>query len=169
MELYFVPTFRGWHGDKSKWATRQFTGQRSFASRSRTVMNLPSAESAGGHCRERLSRARVWPRHRVSVWCQVRSHILRPQHNRASDRISIWDPSGNRLSTDRAITDLTTSIPCRGTNYLSCRKFQKLLVPKKGLEPPHPCEYMDLNHARLPIPPLRHIRNAALDMPRHNR
>ena len=30
------------------------------------------------------------------------------------------------------------------------------MVPKKGLEPPHPCEYMDLNHARLPIPPLRH-------------
>jgi hypothetical protein len=34
----------------------------------------------------------------------------------------------------------------------------KGLVPKKGLEPPHPCEYMDLNHARLPIPPLRHRR-----------
>src|SRR6478735_3015713 len=33
---------------------------------------------------------------------------------------------------------------------------RKELVPKKGLEPPHPCEYMDLNHARLPIPPLRH-------------
>ena len=31
-----------------------------------------------------------------------------------------------------------------------------MLVPKKGLEPPHPCEYVDLNHARLPIPPLRH-------------
>ena len=31
----------------------------------------------------------------------------------------------------------------------------KLMVPKKGLEPPHPCEYVDLNHARLPIPPLR--------------
>ena len=30
-------------------------------------------------------------------------------------------------------------------------------MPKKGLEPPHPCEYMDLNHARLPIPPLRLI------------
>jgi hypothetical protein len=30
------------------------------------------------------------------------------------------------------------------------------MVPKKGLEPPHPCGYMDLNHARLPIPPLRH-------------
>ena len=27
------------------------------------------------------------------------------------------------------------------------------LVPSKGLEPPHPCGYMDLNHARLPIPP----------------
>jgi hypothetical protein len=33
----------------------------------------------------------------------------------------------------------------------------KYLVPKKGLEPPHPCEYVDLNHARLPIPPLRHL------------
>src|ERR1035441_8982143 len=32
---------------------------------------------------------------------------------------------------------------------------EKVLVPKKGLEPPHPCGYMDLNHARLPIPPLR--------------
>ena len=29
----------------------------------------------------------------------------------------------------------------------------KTVVPSKGLEPPHPCEYMDLNHARLPIPP----------------
>jgi hypothetical protein len=35
------------------------------------------------------------------------------------------------------------------------------LVPKKGLEPPHPCEYMDLNHARLPIPPLRHCLHVA--------
>jgi hypothetical protein len=32
------------------------------------------------------------------------------------------------------------------------------MVPKKGLEPPHPCGYMDLNHARLPIPPLRQVR-----------
>src|SRR5579859_6527780 len=38
------------------------------------------------------------------------------------------------------------------------------MVPKKGLEPPHPCEYMDLNHARLPIPPLRHY--VAPDQPR---
>ena len=30
-----------------------------------------------------------------------------------------------------------------------------LLVPKGGLEPPHPCGHMTLNHARLPIPPLR--------------
>jgi hypothetical protein len=37
----------------------------------------------------------------------------------------------------------------------------ELLVPKKGLEPPHPCEYVDLNHARLPIPPLRHDRRSA--------
>ena len=36
------------------------------------------------------------------------------------------------------------------------RLVYAILVPKKGLEPPHPCEYVDLNHARLPIPPLRH-------------
>ena len=35
------------------------------------------------------------------------------------------------------------------------------MVPKKGLEPPHPCGYMDLNHARLPIPPLRHGKAAS--------
>src|SRR5580698_10241905 len=33
------------------------------------------------------------------------------------------------------------------------REGGKTLVPSKGLEPPHPCGYMDLNHARLPIPP----------------
>src|ERR1019366_260116 len=32
-----------------------------------------------------------------------------------------------------------------------------LLVRMKGLEPSHPCEYMDLNHARLPIPPHPHV------------
>src|SRR3984957_10852583 len=31
------------------------------------------------------------------------------------------------------------------------------MVPKRGLEPSHPCEYMDLNHARLPIPPHPHV------------
>jgi len=25
------------------------------------------------------------------------------------------------------------------------------MVPKKGLEPPHPCEYVDLNHAPLSL------------------
>jgi hypothetical protein len=39
-----------------------------------------------------------------------------------------------------------------------------MLVPKKGLEPPHPCEYMDLNHARLPIPPLRLEALGRLDL-----
>lgn len=33
----------------------------------------------------------------------------------------------------------------------------KMLVPKKGLEPPRRCRHMDLNHARLPVPPLRLI------------
>lgn len=40
------------------------------------------------------------------------------------------------------------------------------MVPKKGLEPPHPCEYMDLNHARLPIPPLRHGTRSSIALNR---
>src|SRR5438874_9122953 len=34
----------------------------------------------------------------------------------------------------------------------------KELVPKRGLEPPHPDGYYTLNVARLPIPPLRHAK-----------
>ena len=37
--------------------------------------------------------------------------------------------------------------------FLELPKGHILLVPSKGLEPPHRCRYMDLNHARLPIPP----------------
>ncbi len=43
-----------------------------------------------------------------------------------------------------------------GTIYGRGRMNLNRLVPQKGLEPPLPCENMDLNHARLPIPPLRH-------------
>src|SRR6185369_16922701 len=38
----------------------------------------------------------------------------------------------------------------------SGNRYKEGLVPKKGLEPPRPCGHMDLNHARLPVPPLRH-------------
>src|SRR6266436_4014600 len=31
------------------------------------------------------------------------------------------------------------------------------LVRMRGLEPPLPCENMDLNHARLPVPPHPHV------------
>ena len=32
-------------------------------------------------------------------------------------------------------------------------------VRKRGLEPPRPCGHMNLNHARLPIPPLPHKKD----------
>jgi hypothetical protein len=41
------------------------------------------------------------------------------------------------------------------------------MVPEKGLEPPRPCEHMVLNHACLPIPPLRRhasINEVCLDL-----
>ena len=40
-------------------------------------------------------------------------------------------------------------------NWSLLGRRRNLMVPKKGLEPPRPCGHMDLNHARLPIPPLR--------------
>jgi hypothetical protein len=52
-------------------------------------------------------------------------------------------PHAERRSTERTLAIFVVEV---------------FMVPKKGLEPPHPCEYMDLNHARLPIPPLRHDR-----------
>src|SRR5271166_2375147 len=58
--------------------------------------------------------------------------------------------------------DSESSVNCSFCRFQLCRFSQLIgeklnpLVPKKGLEPPHPCEYVDLNHARLPIPPLRH-------------
>ena len=48
-----------------------------------------------------------------------------------------------------------TPKPSFGGHQAAKSSRTKEMVPKKGLEPPHPCEYMDLNHARLPIPPLR--------------
>src|ERR1700733_8159382 len=40
------------------------------------------------------------------------------------------------------------------SRYLVSKGFEELvLVPSKGPDPPHRCRYMDLNHARLPIPP----------------
>jgi hypothetical protein len=52
-----------------------------------------------------------------------------------------------------------------GLHVSKLLKLNYLMVPKKGLEPPHPCEYMDLNHARLPIPPLRHAGNVQHEWP----
>ena len=42
------------------------------------------------------------------------------------------------------------------------RAERNFLVPKGGLEPPQACAHMTLNHARLPIPPLRHCTCAVL-------
>jgi len=65
-------------------------------------------------------------------------------------KVCQWMPAGAggfRFWATNSKTDLTVRSKLPILNDL---------VPKKGLEPPHPCEYVDLNHARLPIPPLRH-------------
>ena len=53
--------------------------------------------------------------------------------------------------------------PLKGAEYTVGRVLVESLgatttrtVRKRGLEPPRPCGHMNLNHARLPIPPLPH-------------
>ena len=67
-----------------------------------------------------------------------------------------------RLSAPESI-DFAALHPRRskGRDKLPPFTSLQMLVPKKGLEPSHPCEYVDLNHARLPIPPLRHKRHSS--------
>ena len=49
----------------------------------------------------------------------------------------------------------TVLAPLTKATRLVRQKCLNSVVPKGGLEPPHPCGHMTLNHARLPIPPLR--------------
>src|ERR1700679_496099 len=65
----------------------------------------------------------------------------------------------------RALPDAT-----KGGDWLPPFANFKCLVPKRGLEPPLPCENVDLNHARLPIPPFRlTIRGPSCLQPRELR
>src|SRR5579875_3070112 len=95
----------------------------------------------------------------------------------ASDAARRQDPlrrilsTMNRQSGIRPVVHPTSLKPIAGHKRLLLLRIERTtretsrlerlsadFVPTKGLEPPHPCEYMDLNHARLPIPPLRHKR-----------
>ena len=65
-------------------------------------------------------------------------------------------PPLTQIADVRLLIESPFPTPQSVGNQQSAIKNQKndeSLVPSKGLEPPHPCEYMDLNHARLPIPP----------------
>ena len=69
-----------------------------------------------------------------------------------------WDTSGDDITTCDVsnITDMTNMFKDEDAFNQDIGKL-KLLVPKRRLELPHTCVYMNLNHARLPIPPLRHL------------
>ena len=82
------------------------------------------------------------------------------------------DAQANQKSTHRRIVP---PMPARITRFFAkpqntatkrkqpgsfepgCLSFRDVtLVPTEGLEPPRPCDRVDLNHVRLPIPPRRH-------------
>lgn len=72
---------------------------------------------------------------------------------------------GPRIAQWTKWTEWLYPVPRKGKPSPNERRGQLLqpgarrgifMVPEKGLEPPHPCGHMDLNHACLPISPLRH-------------
>src|SRR5579864_5957773 len=74
----------------------------------------------------------------------------------ASNKEQKWNEVRDMIFLGRLLAAELSQLPGR---KLLTSGSGKMLVPKKGLEPPHPCGYMDLNHARLPIPPLRRVTN----------
>src|SRR6266851_3872743 len=80
-----------------------------------------------------------------------------------------WRRSGRRPWTRHRSSMMTRGFRSSEVNEESWHRFGTsgdqlemdaaevldLVVPKGGLEPPHPRGHMTLNHARLPIPPLR--------------
>ena len=67
-------------------------------------------------------------------------------------------PKRSRVPNDsRLVKDGTASADNgrRGVVRFRSATLGGVVVPRGGLEPPPPCEDMDLNHARLPIPPPR--------------
>ena len=80
--------------------------------------------------------------------------------NCSDPAFQLWDPFSGTFDSNLGSVR-SAAIPFNnlatyaspGNPALNGTPFQ--VVPKKGLEPPRPCGHMDLNHARLPIPPLR--------------
>ena len=94
-------------------------------------------------------RARLPGRHRrVDGRLQSRTNTLKPRRSHAQ-RQSI-----NPLADDRqGIVPATGPASCACVISGRSRRAQGGVVPRRGLEPPPTCVDMDLNHARLPIPP----------------
>src|SRR5215471_4502304 len=59
------------------------------------------------------------------------------------------------LDTENGYAELNDAI--RKRCCASVRDSFDRVVPKRGLEPPHPDGYYTLNVARLPVPPLRQL------------
>ena len=117
---------------------------RSRASRPRAPSRCDASSSCSSTRRPvaavpRWTSRRGWPR------------CARSRRRSARRRSAVASPSPSSRSPGLAAPPRTGS----GTLGSWTLTGGTLLVPKGGLEPPHPCGHMTLNHARLPIPPLR--------------
>src|SRR5690606_5493069 len=96
---------------------------------------------------------------------EVDGRRLRPERERVARKPPMSrSPSLVRAPGNPSPSPLATGwLPMSSmstTNDLRCKRFAgqfRQAVLKEELEPPHRCGHVDLNHARLPIPPLQPV------------
>ena len=137
---------------RSSSASNRSSGSRSTSSRPGRGATRPSSSAI---------RSTDAPRPR----CLARTgHRVIPRSRPCPPSRSIWKPRGWTWRT----TASSRSARCRcagpSSRWERVRDFRSSLkvVPRRGLEPPRGCPHMDLNHARLPIPPPRRSRRRGL-------
>ncbi len=75
-----------------------------------------------------------------------------------------WSPGLTGLAESRPVQDAEGFL--HQENQPPLESVKRRLVPGGGVEPPRPCGHMDLNHARLPIPPPGRVEAETLEAAR---
>lgn len=104
---------------------------------------------------------------RFSLWC--RSGDLPDSPGAAHSRFACPFSARHRLASSNPVSGFKSRprgwFPLsRFLRSLSLTLSAAKMVPKRGLEPLHPCGHQNLNLARLPIPPPRLVRSNGFDV-----
>ena len=86
----------------------------------------------------------------------IHSHAMREERNRAQELAG--------TTVQNTVQQIKEKIQSKDVFIdKSLIHGELVMVPEKGLEPPRACAHMVLNHACLPISPLRHANRLAYE------